>query len=113
MRYTSRGASVAAIGGALLLFAGTYLHPSGADPNDAVAAFSEYAADQLWIVSHLTQLLGIALIVCALIHLSCLLASGSSSGLAWIGAAGAVATLAVAGAVQAVDGITLKMMVDA
>ncbi len=108
-----RGASVAAIGGALLLFGGTILHPSGADPNDAVAAFSEYADDQWWIASHLTQLLGVALIVCALIQLSRLLASGSARGLAWIGAAGSVASLAVAAALQAVDGIALKMMVDA
>ena len=113
MRYTLRGASVAAIGGALLLFGGTILHPSGADPNDAVAAFSEYADAQWWIASHLTQLLGVALIVCALIQLSRLLASGSAKQLAWIGAAGAIASLAVAGALQAVDGIALKMMVDA
>ncbi len=101
------------VGGTLLLFGGTILHPSGADPNDAVAAFSEYADDQFWIASHLTQLLGVALIVCALIQLSLLLASGSASGLAWIGAAGAIASLAVAAALQAVDGIALKMMVDA
>ncbi len=113
MRYNLRGASVAAIGGALLLFGGTILHPSGADPNDAVAAFSEYADDQFWIASHLTQLLGVALIVCALIQLSRLLASGSARGLAWIGAAGSIASLAVAAALQAVDGIALKMMVDA
>ncbi len=105
MRYTLRGASVAAVGGALLLFGGTIVHPSGADPNDAIAAFSEYAADQLWIASHLTQLLGVALIVCALIQLSRLLASGSARGLAWISAAGAIASLAVAAATQAVDGI--------
>jgi len=61
MRHTLRGASVAAIGGALLLFGGTILHTSGADPNDAVAAFSEYADDQWWIASHLTQLLGVML----------------------------------------------------
>ena len=113
MRYTLRGASVAAFSGALLLYGGTILHPSGADPNDAVAAFSEYADDQLWIASHLSQLLGVALIVCALIQLSRLLASGSASGLAWIGAAGAIASLGAAAATQAVDGIALKMMVDA
>jgi hypothetical protein len=113
MRYPLRGASVAAVSGALLLFGGTILHPSGTDPNDAVAAFSEYADDQLWIATHLTQLLGVALIVCALIQLSRLLASGSAKGLARIGAAGAIASLAAAAAVQAVDGIALKIMVDA
>ncbi len=113
MKYPMRGASVAAFGGALLLFGGTVLHPSGADPNDAVAAFSEYANDQLWVASHLTQLLGVTLIVCALIQLSRLLASGSASGLAWIGAAGAIASLGAAAVTQAVDGIALKTMVDA
>jgi hypothetical protein len=113
MRHTLRGASAAAIGGALLLLVGTILHPSGADPNDAVAAFSEYAADQLWILSHLTQLLGVSLIVCALIQLSRLLASGTARSLAWIGAAGAIASLAAAAALQAVDGIALKNVVDA
>ncbi len=108
-----RGASVAAIGGALLLFVGTLLHPSGADPNDALAAFTEYADDQLWIASHLTQLLGVAMMVGALVHLSRILATGSASGWAWLGAAGAIASLAAAAALQAVDGIALKIMVDA
>ena len=113
MRYTLRGAAVVAFGGAILLFGGTILHPSGADPNDAVAAFSEYAADQSWVLSHLMQLLGVTLIVCALIQLSCLLASGAARSLAWIGAAGAIASLAAAAALQAVDGIALKNVVDA
>ena len=107
-----RSASVAAVGGALLLFIGTFVHPSGADPNDALAAFTEYANDQLWIASHLTQLTGVALIVGALIYLSRILAGGSARGLAWIGAGGAIASLATAVALQAVDGIALKMMVD-
>ena len=51
--------------------------------------------------------------MCALIQLSRLLASGPASGLAWTGAAGAIASLAAAAATQAVDGIALKMMVDA
>ena len=34
-----------------------------ADPNDAVAAFTEYAADQLWGASHLMQLAGLTLMV--------------------------------------------------
>ena len=89
------------------------MHPSKADPNDAAAAFSEYAESQLWIASHLTQLLGVALIVCALIELSRLLGSGTARSLAWIGATGAIASLAVAATLQAVDGIALKMMVDA
>ena len=107
-----RGASVAAVGGALLLFIGTFVHPSEADPNEALAAFTEYADDQLWVASHLTQLIGVVLIVGSLIYLSRILAGGSARALAWIGAAGAIATLATAAALQAVDGIALKIMVD-
>ncbi len=107
-----RGASVAAVGGALLLFIGTFVHPSEADPNEALAAFTEYADDQLWVASHFTQLIGVVLIVGSLIYLSRILAGGSARALAWIGAAGAIATLATAAALQAVDGIALKIMVD-
>ncbi len=96
-----------------MLFVGTFLHPSGADPNDALAAFTEYADDQLWIASHLTQLLGVAMMVGALVHLSRILATGFASGWAWLGGAGAIASLASAAALQAVDGIALKIMVDA
>jgi len=49
-----------AIAGSVLLFIGTYLHPMSADPNQAAAAFAEYAADPLWVASHLTQLAGVA-----------------------------------------------------
>jgi hypothetical protein len=89
---------------------GTTLHPAQADPNDPVAAFSEYAADQHWVASHLLQLAGAALIVLALLvvaeHLR------SRTGWARVAAGGAIATLALSAALQAVDGIALKVMVD-
>ena len=59
--YLVRIGAIAAILGALLLFVSTLLHPLGADPDDAVAAFTEYAADRLWVASHLGQFLGVAL----------------------------------------------------
>lgn len=99
--------------GSGLLFAGTALHPMAADPNDAVAAFTEYAADSLWVASHLTQLAGVALMVAALLLLARQLESGTGAGWARIGGAGAIAGLALAAALQAVDGIALKVMVDA
>ena len=34
----------------------------GADPNDPIAAFSEYAADTWWVARHLTQLAGVTVI---------------------------------------------------
>jgi len=104
--------AIAAIAGALLLFAGTFLHPLGADPNDPLAAFTEYAADPLWVTSHLMQLIGLLLMVVALLLLSRRMAGGRGSGWAYLGAVGAGASLSVAAALQAVDGIALKVMVD-
>lgn len=109
----NRIAAIAAIGGALLSFVGTYLHPRGADPNVPLAAFAEYAADRHWIASQLLQLLGVALMVGALVLLGRLLAGGAGHSAAAVGMAGAVASLAVAGALQAVDGVALKAMIDA
>jgi hypothetical protein len=108
----SRFIPVAAISGALFLFAGTYLHPMGADPSVPSAAFTEYAADHHWVASHLMQLLGIALMVAALVLLSRRMAGGPADAAATLGTAGAVASLAVAAALQAVDGVALKAMVD-
>jgi len=102
----------AAILGGVLLFIGTYLHPMGADPNAPLAAFTEYAADRLWVFSHLTQLLGVVLMVAALVLLSRRMADGPAAEWATLGMVGAVASLAVAGALQAVDGVALKLMVD-
>lgn len=105
--------AVCAVLGAVLLFVGTYLHPMQADPNDPLAAFVEYAADQNWVASHLTQLAGVALIVAALIVVSAQLESTGGAAVARIASGGAIASLAVAAALQAVDGIALKLMVDA
>jgi hypothetical protein len=112
-RSASRIEATCAIAGSVLLFVGTYLHPLSADPNEAVAAFTEYAADRLWVASHLTQLAGVTLMVAALLCLAQQLESVSGTGWARIAASGAVASLAVATALQAVDGVALKHMVDA
>src|SRR5271156_2199671 len=113
----SRGASkigaTCAIAGSILLFVGTYLHPMGADPNDPVAAFTEYAADRLWVASHLTQLAGVALMAAALLFLTQQLEAGRGAGWSRITAGGAIASVAVAAVLQSVDGIALKVMVDA
>ena len=112
-RSESRVGATCAVVGSALLFVGTYLHPLEADPNEAVAAFTEYAADHLWVASHLTQLAGVALIVTALLFLAHQLELASGTGWARIAAGGAIASLSVAIALQAVDGIALKVMVDA
>jgi hypothetical protein len=109
----SRLAAVSAFTGVALLAAGTLLHPMQADPNDAIAAFTEYAADRLWVASHLAQLAGVALIIVTLLVLARQLEREGGSGWSRLASAGAIVSLALAGALQAVDGIALKHTVDA
>lgn len=111
-RSLARVGGVAALAGAVLLFVATLLHPLGSDPNVPPAAFAEYAADSLWVWSHLGQFVGIATLVTALVALAGALEPGPAAAWARIGLAGAAATLAVAAALQAVDGVALKVMVD-
>jgi len=111
-RSERRTGAACAIAGSVLLLLGTALHPMGADPNDAVAAFTEYAAARLWVASHLMQLAGVALMMGALLFLADQLESERSRPWTRIAAAGAIASLALATALQAVDGVALKAMVD-
>jgi len=101
------------VAGALLLFVGTYLHPMSADPNVPLAAFTEYAASDHWVTIHLMQLFGVVLIATALVLLSRKMSDGPAAEWATLGAAGAIASVAIAAALQAVDGVALKFMVDA
>jgi hypothetical protein len=112
-RRAGRIGATCAIGGSLLLLIGTALHPMDADPSDAVAAFTEYAADRFWIASHLTQLAGIMLMDAALLILAQQIEGARGKVWSYITAGSAVAGLAVAAALQAVDGIALKAMVNA
>ena len=84
-----------------------------ANPNEPVAAFTEYAADDFWVFSHLMQLAGVASMVAALLFLTTVLETRRGPGIARVAAGGAIASLALAAALQAVDGIALKNMVDA
>lgn len=105
-------AAVCAFAGAMLLGFGTSLHPMQADPNNAAAAFAEYAADRPWVLTHLMQFAGVAGIVAALLILARQLEPGGGA-LPRLASAGAIASLALAAALQAVDGIALKAMADA
>lgn len=104
--------AIAAIVGALVLLVTTLLHPLQAHPGDAPAAFAEYAADRFWIATHLGQLLGVVLIGGGLVSLTWCLRAGRGGVWAMLGAAGALISIAMAGVLQAVDGIALKVMVD-
>ena len=108
----ARAGALAAITGAITLFVATMLHPMTADPNDPSAAFAEYAQDSLWVASHLVQFLGICLLGAALLALAAVLEEGPASAWARIGTLGTTASVAATGALQAVDGVALKVMVD-
>ena len=111
-RHIARLGAAAALLGTLLLAVGTILHPMQADPADATAAFAEYAEDSLWVASHLAQFLGIVGLGAALVALAMIIDRGRASAWARIGAFGAAASIATAAALQATDGVALKVTVD-
>ena len=98
--------------GVVLIFAGTALHPMSEPPNDAARAFAEYASDRWWLVSHLLQLAGFAVIVPAVVLVG--MDERWTAGRAWARSSAvlAIAGLALMGALQAVDGIALKAMAN-
>ena len=108
----NRVGAVGAIAGAILLLVATSLHPLEADPNNPEAAFAEYAADDLWVATHLGQFFAIVAIAVGLIALNDTLRQGRAASWATLGRAGAIASVAAAAVLQAVDGIALKFMVD-
>ncbi len=107
-----RISAACAFAGCVLLGLGTSMHPMHAEPNNAVAAFAEYAADRNWIFSHLLQFAGAALLVAFMLLLARQLRV-SIPVLQPLASGGAIASLAVAAALQAVDGVALKAAVDA
>lgn len=113
MLFPLKFAAVSAIAGAIILMLSTVLHPFEADPGDAAAAFAEYADDNLWVATHLSQLLGIALMFMGLVGLSDSLSNQRTAWLAKLGVFFGVAALATTAVLQAVDGVALKVMTDA
>jgi hypothetical protein len=94
-----------------LLFVATSLHPLRADPNNAPVAFAEYAADLIWVASHLAQFVGVVLLGVALVGLAATVESGRPSAWAQLGRAGTAASVAVTAVLQAVDGVALRSMI--
>lgn len=108
----ARLGAVAAFLGAFLLFFGTLLHPTESDPNMPAAAFAEYAANSIWVWSHLTQFAGVLGLSLGFVAFAATIEPGKAAAWARFGLVGAVAVLAIAAALQAVDGVALKNMVD-
>ena len=110
--YLSRVGGVAAILGVIALVAATMFHPMNAHPSDAEAAFAEYALDRYWVAIHLGQLVGAVLIAAGFISLSWKLRAGRAGAWALLAGLVTVAGMSLAAALQAVDGVALKLMVD-
>lgn len=108
----SRIAGISAIVGVVMLFGATMLHPMEASPSDAPAAFAEYAQDHYWVASHLGQLVGMLLISNGLIALSWKLREGRSAPWALFAGFATIASVVLAAALQAIDGVALKFVVD-
>lgn len=100
--------------GQLLYIAVTQFHASG-DANDHHAIFATYAANAIWTAVHLGQFAGMAIMLSGLLALFFTLEAqvGPANRVNRLGAAAAVAALALYGALQAVDGVALKQAVNA
>lgn len=108
----ARIGAVSALLGAILLLVGTFLHPIHADPNIPAEAFAEYAANEIWLLSHLTQFFGVFALGLGFAAFSRTFEAGYASAWAYLGLIGTISLVAISAALQAVDGIALKFMVD-
>ena len=96
----ARLGAVAALAGAVVFLVSGLFHPMGSDPNDLPAAFAEYAASRHWVVIHLFQFVGVALVGMALVAFAATIEPGRAAAWARIGLAGAVASVGVYAALQ-------------
>jgi hypothetical protein len=99
------------LAGQLLYIAVTQLH-TGGEANHHSSVFAGYAHSETWGLVHLGQFAAVAILLAGLLALYSAL-DGPARVTARYGAAAAAATLALYGALQAVDGIALKQAVTA
>ena len=111
-QHLARIGATAIFMGAVLLIVSTLLHPLDADPADPLAAFAEYAADAHYVWTHLGQFAGFFGLGIGLVAFAGTFEPGRAAAWGRVGAAGAVASIAMAAALQAVDGVALKATVD-
>lgn len=111
-QHLARIGAAATFIGAVLLIVSTLLHPLDSDPADTLAAFAEYATDTHYVWTHLGQFAGFFGLGIGLVAFAGTFESGRAAAWGRVGAAGAVASIAMAAALQAVDGVALKATVD-
>jgi hypothetical protein len=108
----ARIGGVCGIAGAVVLLVATMLHPMDAPPADAPAAFAEYARDRFWVATHLAQLSGAVSIGACLVALSWRMRTERAAAGALFAGVTTIVAIALAAALQAVDGVALKIAVD-
>ena len=112
-----RMGAVAFLAGVVIIIVSTLFHASSEDLMDNPVVFAVYAEDDLWIASHIGQFAGVMLVFSggfvALFRLLARSESGTVSALAWFGLVTAIITASTFAILQAVDGIALKIAVDA
>ena len=86
-------------------------HPTGAE-DDHEAIFTEYAASDAWVATHLAEFLLVLVSIAGLLVL-CYALRPETPYLALLSAGAIIATGATWAVLQAVDGVTLKQAVDA
>jgi len=101
--------------GQLLYIVVTKFHPGREAANNHPAVFAEYAGSGIWTAVHLGQFAAMAILLAGLLTLFFALdvQAGTARWAGRFGAASAVATLALYGVLQAVDGVALKQAVNA
>ncbi|HEX6283058.1 MAG TPA: hypothetical protein VFZ67_12600 [Nitrososphaera sp.] len=117
MQTTLRIGALLAIIGVIIFVISWVIHPSREDPGDWSRTIQEYAESESWIDIHLAQFLGLLLVFLSIALLSESLRVQHSgtiiSSLASLAFVMSIASIAVFAILQAVDGISLKAMVDA
>jgi hypothetical protein len=115
---TSADRGVLTLSGALLLsglvvnaIQRMLLHPTGEEDNHE-AIFTEYAASDAWVATHLAEFLLVLVALAGLLVL-CRALRRETPYLALLAAGALIATAATWAVLQAVDGVTLKQAVDA
>ena len=87
------------------------LHPGGAE-DDHEAIFTEYAASDAWVATHLAEFV-LVLVAFAGLLVLCRALRRETPYLALLAAGALIAAAATWAVLQAVDGVTLKQAVDA
>src|SRR5438874_12557403 len=102
------------LAGQLLYIVVTQFHADGPANNHPVV-LAEYARSGIWTAVHLGQFAAMAILLAGLLALFFALdvQAGTARWAGRFGAASAVVTLALYGALQAVDGVALKQAVNA